>query len=211
MIGPLDNTPQANLVKGVETEHSNGGPSDTSPQTQTVDAKPTLTRNSSKGLGMRGFLDRGAVSRRTKPSVAAASERLGDVNTSTKPGPQPENQQTGTDKQRVQGSSTITSATSGTPPASTADAAALSAPSLSLDTARRAAFQRLQPLCSALLPLRTEPRSLAAALKALQAAVSETEAVGLQACMDYVTFPLLYVVDSIGTHRRERTAGGAFN
>lgn len=68
--------------------------------------------------------------------------------------------------------------------------------------ARAVVFQALRPLCSPLMQLRSNASGLHQALTALQAALQITDACGLQGCWDYVTLPLLLMVDSIIPARR---------
>ena len=57
----------------------------------------------------------------------------------------------------------------------------VSMPASGPESARRDVFRQLQPLCSALLPLRSEAARLAPALRALHGALRTTDPVGLQA------------------------------
>jgi hypothetical protein len=75
------------------------------------------------------------------------------------------------------------------------------------EAARRAAFQRLRPICAPLLQLRKQPAELRARLEALQEEVAGLDPSGLSGCWDYVTFPLLLAVDSIAASRRARQQG----
>jgi hypothetical protein len=68
-------------------------------------------------------------------------------------------------------------------------------------SAKQAAFARLQPVCARLLPLRSDPGSLAAALGDLSRVLGEVEASALQGCVDYVLFPLLMLVDAVAAAR----------
>lgn len=72
--------------------------------------------------------------------------------------------------------------------------------------ARAAVFQALRPLCAPLMQLRANASGLHQALTALQAALQITDATGMQGCWDYITLPLLLMVDSIIPSRRIGTA-----
>lgn len=63
-------------------------------------------------------------------------------------------------------------------------------------SAKHAAFARLKPVCSALLELRQDGKGLAAKLRELLSIVTTEDPQGLQACKDYVLFPLLMIVDA---------------
>lgn len=74
------------------------------------------------------------------------------------------------------------------------------------------AFQRLRPICAQLLPLRADPTALAAALAALDEAVQAIPAAGLRRCFDYVTYPLLFMLDAAAAMRTpaaDSTAGSS--
>ena len=63
-------------------------------------------------------------------------------------------------------------------------------------SAKHAAFARLKPVCSALLELRQDVKGLAAKLSELLSILTTEDPQGLQACTDYVLFPLLMIVDA---------------
>jgi hypothetical protein len=62
-------------------------------------------------------------------------------------------------------------------------------------------FAQLKPLCSKLLFLRAEPQQLQQTLDSLAAAVAAADPVGLQACFDYVMYPLLFMMESTAAAR----------
>ena len=68
---------------------------------------------------------------------------------------------------------------------------------MSDDDERRAAFVRLQPICSRLLQDRTNARNVGQSLDALRDALNSVSDRGLRGCQEYVLFPLLLIVDSI--------------
>lgn len=63
------------------------------------------------------------------------------------------------------------------------------------------AFQQLRPVCSQLLYRRNNPQQLQQALTALQHVLAEVPLKGLPRCFDYVTYPLLFMIDSIAATR----------
>lgn len=63
------------------------------------------------------------------------------------------------------------------------------------------AFQCLRPICAQLLSLRADPPALTAALVALDEAVQAVPAAGLRRCFDYVTYPLLFMLDAAAAAR----------
>ena len=65
------------------------------------------------------------------------------------------------------------------------------------DNERRAAFVRLQPICSRLLQDRTNASNVGESLDALKDALDDVSDRGLRGCQDYVLLPLLLIVDSI--------------
>ncbi len=65
------------------------------------------------------------------------------------------------------------------------------------DDERRAAFVRLQPICSRLLQDRSNASNVGQSLEALRSALDEVSDRGLRGCQEYVLFPLLLIVDSI--------------
>ena len=67
---------------------------------------------------------------------------------------------------------------------------------------RQQAFQALRPVCAGLLQLRNSPDELRASLQQLEAVLSEVSPAGLLACWDYVSFPLLLLVDSVAQCRQ---------
>lgn len=180
----------------------------------------TSAQSRVRGPTMRGFLDRSTRSAAPAASqtsaeadhcaaaksasaahpASAATECIasGATGTSTAAADAPQDRRGGT---------AVQSARSGAPTALTT--ALLPAPPSDTEGTRRAAFLRLQPLCAALLPLRAAPRPLASALAVLQGSMAGIEPRGLQACMDYVMFPLMHVVDSIAALRAQRPPGGA--
>ena len=68
---------------------------------------------------------------------------------------------------------------------------------------QKATFTRIQPFTSKLLYLREDATSLAACLNDLHATLLSVDDGGLDACADYVLFPLLFIVDSIPGTRQE--------
>ena len=62
---------------------------------------------------------------------------------------------------------------------------------------RQAAFQKLRPICAQLLPLRSSAGKLAKELDDLHAAIHSADPEGLASCLEYVLFPLLFLIDSI--------------
>lgn len=83
----------------------------------------------------------------------------------------------------------------------------LSDPAAAQQTAE--AFQRLKPVCSQLLYRRNEPQQLQQALGALQSVLADIPPKGLLRCFDYVTYPLLFMVDSIAATRAPPPAAAA--
>ncbi|KAK9861028.1 hypothetical protein WJX84_011670 [Apatococcus fuscideae] len=74
---------------------------------------------------------------------------------------------------------------------------------------RQAVFQRLRPICAQLLPLRSSAGRLARELDSLQVVICSANLEGLASCLEYVLFPLLFLVDSICAVRRRSGSGGA--
>lgn len=74
--------------------------------------------------------------------------------------------------------------------------------------AAAAAFQRLKPICAQLLRLRQDPQALTAALRALGDSIADLPAAGLRRCYDYITYPLLFMLDAAAA-MRAAPAGGA--
>ena len=68
---------------------------------------------------------------------------------------------------------------------------------------QKATFTRIQPFTSRLLYLREDATSLATCLDDLHATLLSVDDGGLDACADYVLFPLLFIVDSIPGTRQE--------
>lgn len=58
------------------------------------------------------------------------------------------------------------------------------------------AFQRLKPICAQLLGLRNQPQALAAALAVLRGTIEGAPTAGLARCYDYVTYPLLFMLEA---------------
>ena len=77
--------------------------------------------------------------------------------------------------------------------------------------AQRRAFVRLQPVCAPLLSLRGDPGALAAALERLEEVLPDVEPLGLAACLDYVLFPLMFIVDSAALLRAPQPPGAALS
>lgn len=75
--------------------------------------------------------------------------------------------------------------------------------------ARRDAFAALRPICSRLLQLRGDAAAMRAALSDLARTLSEVPAPGLEACWDYVSFPLLIALDSAVAIQQKREAAAA--
>jgi hypothetical protein len=67
--------------------------------------------------------------------------------------------------------------------------------------AKARVFSQLKPLCSQLLFLRADPQQLQQKLDSLAAAVATADSVGLQACFDYVMYPLLFMLESAAAAR----------
>jgi hypothetical protein len=67
--------------------------------------------------------------------------------------------------------------------------------------AKARVFSQLKPICSQLLFLRAEPQQLQQTLASLAAAAAAADEVGLQACFDYVMYPLLFMLESIAACR----------
>lgn len=57
-------------------------------------------------------------------------------------------------------------------------------------------FQRLKPICAQLLGLRSQPQALTAALAVLRDTIEGAPAAGLARCYDYVTYPLLFMLEA---------------
>ena len=58
-------------------------------------------------------------------------------------------------------------------------------------------FQQLRPVCAQLLHLRNDPQGLTAALRVLHGLLDGASPLGLRRCFDYVTYPLLYMLDAV--------------
>lgn len=71
------------------------------------------------------------------------------------------------------------------------------------------AFQRLKPICAQLMPLRNDPHRLTAALPALADAMQAVPTAGLRRCYDYVTYPLLFMLDAAGAMRASAAAASS--
>ena len=80
-------------------------------------------------------------------------------------------------------------------------------PAAGAAAAQRRAFARLQPVCAPLLALRGDPGALAGALERLEEALGNVEPLGLAGCVDYVLFPLMFVVDSAALLRASPLPG----
>ena len=80
-------------------------------------------------------------------------------------------------------------------------------PAAGAAAAQRSAFVQLQPICAPLLALRGDPGALAAALERLEEALPGVEPIGLAACLDYVLFPLTFIVDSAALLRASQAPG----
>ncbi len=79
-----------------------------------------------------------------------------------------------------------------------------------MENLRQATFRELRPICAQLLPLRTSCTALTALLEKLLAVLNTTSPVGLASCLDYVLFPLLFLVDSICAVRGGAAPGREF-
>jgi hypothetical protein len=75
--------------------------------------------------------------------------------------------------------------------------------------AKARVFAQLKPLCSQLLFLRAEPQQLQQKLDSLAAAVTTADPAGLQACFDYVTYPLLFMLESVAAARSPASSSEA--
>ena len=73
---------------------------------------------------------------------------------------------------------------------------------------RQAVFQQLRPICAQLLPLRSSAGRLARELDSLHLAILSANPEGLASCLEYVLFPLLFLVDSICATRKGSLPGG---
>lgn len=73
--------------------------------------------------------------------------------------------------------------------------------SIEQELARKMVFRQLQPVCTKILPLRDSVAGLTAILPQLKSTLAAVDAVGLQGCMDYALYPLLYGIDSIALAR----------
>ena len=62
---------------------------------------------------------------------------------------------------------------------------------------RQATFRQVRPVCARLLPLRSCTTELATELKELRGLLASASPVGLAGCLEYILFPLLFIVDSI--------------
>lgn len=62
-------------------------------------------------------------------------------------------------------------------------------------------FQQLKPICSQLLQLKHDAKLLGEKLRILHRILKEADRDGLQACKDYVLFPLSILLDAIVAHR----------
>ncbi|KAF6264998.1 hypothetical protein COO60DRAFT_1187513 [Scenedesmus sp. NREL 46B-D3] len=67
--------------------------------------------------------------------------------------------------------------------------------------AKAQVFAQLKPICSQLLFLRGEPQLLQEKLDALALAVTAAHPTGLQACFDYVMYPLMFMLESVAAAR----------
>ena len=76
-----------------------------------------------------------------------------------------------------------------------------------VEAARRQAFQQLQPVCSSLLLTRGDASAMSDGLDELLQRLQTISPAGLQACSDYVLFPLLFIADSVQICRSAK--GGA--
>ena len=77
------------------------------------------------------------------------------------------------------------------------------------DEQRRAAFVRLQPICSKLLQDRINASTVVQSLDALRDTLRDISDEGLRGCQDYVLFPLMLIVDSIAVTRLPAGLGSA--
>lgn len=68
-------------------------------------------------------------------------------------------------------------------------------------SARSAIFQQLRPICTGLMQIRSQPDQLRQSLDQLTSVLQGANADGLQACFDYVSFPLLLMLDSVAAVR----------
>lgn len=78
-----------------------------------------------------------------------------------------------------------------------------------LAAARSRVFQTLRPLCARLMQLCSEPEALHSALGELAAVLPALEPAGLQACLDYVAFPLTAILASVAAARQAPSSGGS--
>eukprot|EP00882_Tetradesmus_deserticola_P016542 GHRQ01017673.1.p1 GENE.GHRQ01017673.1~~GHRQ01017673.1.p1 ORF type:complete len:218 (+),score=65.81 GHRQ01017673.1:816-1469(+) len=75
--------------------------------------------------------------------------------------------------------------------------------------AKAKVFAQLKPLCSQLLFLRGQPEQLQRQLDSLAAAVTAVDPEGLRACFDYVTYPLLFMIESVAAARTPASSGSS--
>lgn len=75
--------------------------------------------------------------------------------------------------------------------------------------ARQQVFAALRPACAALLQLRRDARGLAAALAELRVLVEQQDARGLLLCWDYITFPLLLMLEQAVALRQPQHGGSS--
>jgi hypothetical protein len=66
-----------------------------------------------------------------------------------------------------------------------------------------AAFQQLRPVMTAVLQHRQDPVAMHTALCSVQQVVQAAPPSGLAACFDYVTFPLLLILESAAAARQQ--------
>ena len=59
------------------------------------------------------------------------------------------------------------------------------------------AFQKLRPICSQLLQIKQDSKLLTRELMILHDVVVSTSKMGLQACRDYMLFPLFILLDAV--------------
>eukprot|EP00878_Enallax_costatus_P036849 GHUV01041420.1.p1 GENE.GHUV01041420.1~~GHUV01041420.1.p1 ORF type:complete len:163 (+),score=75.45 GHUV01041420.1:655-1143(+) len=68
------------------------------------------------------------------------------------------------------------------------------------------AFQRLKPVCSQLLYRRSDAQQLQQCLNELHRTLADVPPRGLVRCYDYVTYPLLFMLDGIAATRTPTAA-----
>jgi hypothetical protein len=71
------------------------------------------------------------------------------------------------------------------------------------------AFQRLKPICARLLTLRNDPSTLTSGFRALADTLQAVPAPGLRRCYDYVTYPLLFMLDAAAAVRSPAAASSS--